>query len=82
MSSPVLGFVLKNRFGGMTIFVNGRMTTPPDGDVRRVPPIINLRDANNRGQSVWGWLVHRVALRVERALPATSRMARWLRAHG
>lgn len=81
LTSRALSFMLTNRFGGTTLFINGRFTTPPSGDVGRIVPLVNLRESNNRGRASERWLLARLLHRVERSLPAGSAAARWLRSN-
>lgn len=81
LGSAAFGFMLRHRYGGATLFMNGRFSAPPEGHLERILPLVNLRDANNRGIGVSGWLAGRLLHRVERSRPAGSRLARWLRRH-
>jgi UDP-MurNAc hydroxylase len=81
LTSGALAFLLRHRYGGATLFMNGRFSAPPEGRLERILPLVNLRDANNRGVGVGGWLFARLLHRVERSRPAGSRLARWLRRH-
>lgn len=79
LDSAALAFLLRYRFGGSTLFINGRFNAPAAGRLERIYPLVNLRDANNRGVGASGWILGRLAYRLERSLPAGSRIARWLR---
>jgi len=81
LSSGAFGFLLRHRYGGATLFMNGRFSAPPYGRLERILPLVNLRDANNRGVGVGGWLAGRLLHRLERSRPAGSGLARWLRRH-
>jgi UDP-MurNAc hydroxylase len=81
LNSEALEFLLRYRFGGSTLFSNGRFSAPAAGHLERIYPLINLRDVNNRGVGVVGWFYGRLKHRVERSLPVGSRVARWLRSH-
>jgi hypothetical protein len=81
LSSGAFAFLLRHRFGGATLFMNGRFTEPEGGHLERILPLVNLRDANNRGVGAGRWMVGGLLYRLERVLPAGSRCARWLRGH-
>ena len=81
LGSAAFGFMLRHRYGGATLFMNGRFSAPPDGQLERILPLVNLRDANNRGIGVSHWLAGRLLHRFERSRSAGSRVARWLRTH-
>ena len=81
VGSEPLEFLLHHRFGGMTLFITGRFVAPGGGRLQRIIPLVNLREANNRGIDLVGWLRGRLFFKLEQSMAAGSRTARWLRRH-
>jgi hypothetical protein len=81
VTSEPLAYLLRHRFGGSTLFIHGRFVAPAGGRLERLIPLVNLRDANNRGIDLVGWILGRLFFKLEQSMPARSRPARWLRRH-